>query len=189
MFSRSIQYAVFERSVGNSTWSICPGALARLPATSINPTAAPRPLSGPLRLGLVPGGTDPEPFLGNCQVFLQTLQSTKLLYINALGGSCPQQCTALPSPRCSGVTQAKDHSSCAVGKVSLLALMEAAGPALCIHGRGCITLLFMRSSFRIPTVPARPTCYSLIAAVPLSAVLVSSQSHNTKFQHVEFRYN
>lgn len=115
---------------------------------------------------LVPGGSDPEPFLGNCQAFLQTLQSTEFLYINALGGSCPQQCTALSGPCCSGVTQVKDGSSCAVGKVSLLASMGAAGPALCIHGRGYITPLVIRSSFRIPTVPARPTCYILIAAVP-----------------------
>lgn len=59
----------------------------------------------------------------------------------------PQQHAAPPGPCCSGATQAKDRSSCAVGKVSVLVFVAAAGPALCVRGRDCVTLLVMRSSF------------------------------------------
>lgn len=137
VFSRSIKYAVFESSMGNSTWSICPGVLAGLRAMRMTSKlhldhcqclsqtisrrawTFPSPCDPKSRLVLpFPGSSNPEPFPGKCQAFSQTLQSTKLLNINVLGRSCPEQGTALSGPWRSGVPQARDRSSRAEGKVS-----------------------------------------------------------------------
>lgn len=177
-------------------------------ATGITPAAVPWPLPGSLkplqelspcdsksRLVLrVPGASNPEPFPGNCQAFLHTLQSTKLLYINTLGRSCPRNMQHHLAPAALGSLRqrttapalwARSPCRCSWELQVQLSVFVAETVLRCwLWGA-----LSAPSSFRIPNVPARPTYSILIAAVLLSTALVSSQSHNSKLEPIEFRYN
>lgn len=156
VFSRSIQYAEFERSVGNSTW----GALASVLVTSVNPTAVPWPLSVPLsnhfkkELDL--------PLSVWCQKWTCSPVSRRVRS-RAFPGQLPGFLTGSAVNR------------------TIIYKWSWWEPPTAMH-IGVWPLLLWGHS-------AQPTCYILVAATHLSAALLSSQTHNTKLQCVEFRYN